>query len=47
MEFGIKLAGEAGAMIAKTSAEGHFTVRLSWSPTGDDDTHHPDRPQPE
>ncbi len=47
VEFGIKLAGEAGAMIAKTSAEGHFTVRLSWSPTGDDDTHHPDRPQPE
>jgi len=23
------LAGEAGALIAKTSAEGHFTVRLS------------------
>ena len=32
VEFGIKLAGEAGAMIAKTSAEGHFTVKLSWSP---------------
>ena len=32
VEFGIKLAGEAGAMIAKASAEGHFTVRLSWSP---------------
>jgi NTP-dependent ternary system trypsin peptidase co-occuring protein len=32
VEFGIKLAGEAGALIAKTSAEGHFTVRLSWSP---------------
>ena len=26
VEFGIKLAGEAGAMIAKASAEGHFTV---------------------
>ena len=36
VEFGIKLAGEAGALIAKTSAEGHFTVRLSWSP-GDND----------
>jgi hypothetical protein len=33
VEFGIKLAGEAGAMIAKASAEGHFTVRLSWSPS--------------
>ena len=32
VEFGIKLAGEAGAMIAKASAEGHFIVRLSWSP---------------
>jgi hypothetical protein len=32
VEFGIKLAGEAGALIAKTSAEGHFTVRMSWSP---------------
>lgn len=31
VEFGIKLAGEAGAMIAKTSAEGHFTVKLTWS----------------
>ena len=36
VEFGIKLAGEAGALIAKTSAEGYFTVRLSWSP-GDND----------
>jgi len=36
VEFGIKLAGEAGAMIAKASAEGHFTVRLSWSPCAND-----------
>ena len=36
VEFGIKLAGEAGAMIAKASAEGHFTVRLSWSPGAGD-----------
>jgi hypothetical protein len=34
VEFGIKLAGEAGGLIARTSAEGHFTVRLSWSPSG-------------
>ncbi len=33
MEFGVKLAGEAGAIIAKTAAEGHFTVKLSWSST--------------
>lgn len=37
VEFGIKLAGEAGALIAKTSAEGHFTVRLSWSPSDNDE----------
>jgi hypothetical protein len=30
LEFGIKLSGEAGAVIAKTSAEGHFTVKLAW-----------------
>lgn len=35
VEFGIKLAGEAGALIAKTSMEGHFKVRLSWSPASD------------
>jgi hypothetical protein len=35
VEFGIKLAGEAGALIAKTSAEGHFPVKLSWSPSGE------------
>lgn len=34
LEFGVKLAGEAGAIIAKTSAEGHFSVKLSWSPNG-------------
>ena len=31
LEFGVKLAGEAGAVIARTSAEGHFTVKLSWA----------------
>lgn len=32
IEFGIKLAGEAGALIAKASTEGHFTVKMSWTP---------------
>ena len=31
LEFGVKFAGEAGAIIAKTSAEGHFTVKVSWT----------------
>ncbi|MBQ0947930.1 MULTISPECIES: CU044_2847 family protein [Streptomyces] len=32
LEFGVKLSAEAGAVIAKGSAEGHLVVRLSWSP---------------
>lgn len=32
LEFGIKLNAEAGAVIAKTSLEGHLTVKLSWNP---------------
>ncbi len=32
LEFGVKLAGEAGAIIAKTAAEGHFIVKLTWAP---------------
>ncbi|MEU0504978.1 CU044_2847 family protein [Nocardia sp. NPDC005998] len=32
LEFGIKLNAEAGAVIAKTSVEGHLTVKLSWKP---------------
>ncbi|MDG9721256.1 MULTISPECIES: CU044_2847 family protein [unclassified Streptomyces] len=32
LEFGVKLSAEAGAIIAKGSAEGHLVVRLSWSP---------------
>jgi hypothetical protein len=31
LEFGVKLTGEAGAIIARTAAEGHFTVKLSWA----------------
>ncbi|MGC9377648.1 CU044_2847 family protein [Streptomyces sp. MH13] len=32
LEFGVKLSAEAGAVIAKGSAEGHLVVRLNWSP---------------
>jgi hypothetical protein len=31
VEFGVKLTAQAGAVIAKTAAEGHFLVRLQWS----------------
>ncbi len=33
IEFGIKLNAEAGAVIAKTSLEGHLVVKLSWTRT--------------
>lgn len=41
LEFGVKLSAEAGAVIAKGSAEGHLVVRLSWSPQPS-----PSRPEP-
>ena len=31
IEFGIKLNSEAGVVIAKTSVEGHFNVKLIWN----------------
>jgi hypothetical protein len=31
VEFGVKLNAEAGAIIAKTSVEGHFQVKLAWT----------------
>jgi len=31
VEFGIKLNGEVGALIAKTGAEAHLNVKLSWN----------------
>jgi hypothetical protein len=31
LEFGVKFNATAGAVIAKTSAEGHLTVTLTWS----------------
>ncbi|MFJ9608977.1 CU044_2847 family protein [Kitasatospora sp. NPDC101176] len=30
VSFGIKLNAEAGVVIAKTAAEGHFDVTMSW-----------------
>lgn len=32
VEFGIKLSGEASILVAKTSMEGHFNVRLAFHP---------------
>jgi hypothetical protein len=32
IEFGVKLSAECGALIAKSSVEGHLVVKLSWSP---------------
>ncbi|MFG3316984.1 CU044_2847 family protein [Streptomyces sp. NPDC048171] len=32
LEFGVKLSAEAGAVIAKGTAEGHLVVKLSWTP---------------
>ncbi|MFJ5924599.1 CU044_2847 family protein [Kitasatospora sp. NPDC092948] len=35
VELGVKINAEAGAVIAKTAAEGNFTIRLTWErPTG-------------
>jgi hypothetical protein len=30
LEFGIKLTAEAGALIARSAAEGHLTVTAKW-----------------
>lgn len=34
VELGVKINAEAGAVIAKTAAEGNFTVRLVWQKPG-------------
>ena len=34
VNFGIKLSGKIGALIASSSAEGHFNVKLKWEPKG-------------
>ncbi|MHA7140466.1 MULTISPECIES: CU044_2847 family protein [unclassified Arthrobacter] len=33
IEFGVKLAGDAGALIARSSGDAHFILRMSWSPS--------------
>jgi hypothetical protein len=35
LEFGIKFNVAAGAVIARTAAEGNLTVKLTWSPGGE------------
>ncbi|MEV6349948.1 CU044_2847 family protein [Actinoplanes sp. NPDC051851] len=34
MEIGLKLSGEAGAVLAKTASEGHIVLTLVWRPAG-------------
>ncbi|GIG61650.1 hypothetical protein Lfu02_60220 [Longispora fulva] len=36
VEIGVTLTAEAGAIVARTSAEGHLVVRARWKLTGDD-----------
>lgn len=36
IEFGIKLNAEAGVMVARTAAEGHFAIKMKWSRTAAD-----------
>ncbi|MFF4754100.1 CU044_2847 family protein [Streptomyces sp. NPDC002514] len=43
LEFGVKLTAEAGAIIAKGTAEGQLVVRLNWSA----DRTPPTAPEPE
>jgi hypothetical protein len=31
VEFGVRLAGTAGAVIARSTADAHFILRMSWS----------------
>ena len=31
VEFGVRLNAEAGAVIARTQAEGHLQVKLTWT----------------
>ncbi len=33
MEIGLKLSGQAGAVLAKTASEGHIVLKLVWRPT--------------
>jgi hypothetical protein len=42
VEFGVQLTAEAGAVIAKTSVDGHLIVKLSWEAPTPDETLRPD-----
>ena len=33
MEIGLKMSGEAGAVLAKTASEGHIVLKLVWRST--------------
>ncbi|MFD0411366.1 CU044_2847 family protein [Kitasatospora sp. NPDC127116] len=44
IEFGVKLTTEAGAVIAKSSLEGHLVVKLSWKPEQHRPVEHPPAP---
>ena len=44
VEFGVKRAGDAGAVIAKSSSDAHFILRMTWTPEaaaphGEEDTY--------
>jgi hypothetical protein len=54
LELGVKISAEAGAIIAKTSGEGNFRLRLVWErpdeaapPDGRDTSSNGSRPEPE
>jgi hypothetical protein len=32
ISFGVKLAGDAGALIAKGTSDAHFVLRMTWTP---------------
>lgn len=32
IEFGVKLAGDAGVLTAKGTSDAHFVLRMSWTP---------------
>ena len=36
IEFGVRMSAEAGAFIAKGTAEGHLVVKLTWSPSSEE-----------
>ena len=43
IEFGLKLNAEAGAVVARTAVEGHFTIKLVWRRDGAERAEHAQR----